>query len=211
MNGVVAGIPATLENGTIKVSKSNAQPSIETDFGLRVTYGSDWDIVVTLPSSYYGATCGLCGNFNEDADDDMTHLHGNQASSLMDWASSWKVNDQDPSCSDSCQGNCVACDDRQKELYGGEKYCGIITKAPGGPFGGCHPTLSPTSYFDDCVSNMCLNNGGNRVFCKMVEAYATACEEQDVTVDWKITHGCGPVPPDDQGNETLVDGIIIGK
>ncbi|KAJ7304150.1 hypothetical protein JRQ81_011679 [Phrynocephalus forsythii] len=206
MDGVVAIIPATLENGKIRISKSKDQPTIETDFGLQVTYGSNWDIVVTLPSSYYGTTCGLCGNFNEDADDDMTRLDGNQASSLMDWASSWKVNDQDPACSDSCQGSCVACDDSQKELYSGEMYCGIINRTSGGPFGDCHPTLSPISYFAGCVNNMCLNNGDKSVFCKMVEAYAMACEEHDVTVnDWKITSGCGPVQPDDQGNETLVD------
>ncbi|XP_061452966.1 IgGFc-binding protein-like [Rhineura floridana] len=208
LNDVAASIPATLEDGKIKVSKRNGQPIIETDFDLRVTYDLDQVIVVTLPSSYYGAICGLCGNFNGHADDDMTYLNGTVASSIVDWVNSWKVNDQDPVCSDSCQGNCLACDDRQKELFGSEKYCGIISQVSGGPFRACHHTLSPASYFSDCINGMCSNRGDKDALCKKVATYATACEEQGITVDeWKVTSGCGQALPDQWTNETFAEEI----
>ncbi|XP_042297218.1 IgGFc-binding protein-like isoform X2 [Sceloporus undulatus] len=206
LDDVVTSIPAALEDGKIKVTKSNDQPAVETDFGLQVTHGRDGAIVVTLPSSYFGATCGLCGNFNGDTNDDMTSLNDVPASSLVDWVSSWKVKDQDPACSDSCQGNCLACDDGQKELYGGEMYCGVISKFSGGSFGECRPAVSPNSYFNDCINRMCLTNGDSSELCQVMEAYAAACEEQGVAIaDWKIISGCGPVQLDHQRNETFIE------
>lgn len=103
MNGEAINIPAILEDGRIKASLQSGQPTIQTDFGLQVTSDSEGALIVTLPSSYYGTTCGLCGNFNEDSSDDMTYLNGTQASSVMDWTNSWKVNDHDLTCSDSCK------------------------------------------------------------------------------------------------------------
>lgn len=179
-----ASLPTIMEDGKVQISTRNSQPIIETEFGLRVTYDSDWAIIVTVPSSYYGVTCGLCGNFNEDPDDDMTDLDGTEASSIKDWASNWKVQDEDPACSDSCQG--------QKELYRTEKYCGIISKVSGGPLGTCHPTVSPVAYFNNCIHGMCVYRGDKDVLCQMVGAYATACEEQGITADgWRTLSGCG--------------------
>ncbi|XP_053123550.1 IgGFc-binding protein-like [Hemicordylus capensis] len=189
LNGVAGSLPEALEDGKIKVFKKSGQPTLKTDFGLQVTYGSDKTTVVTLPSSYYGATCGLCGNFNEDPDDDMMYLSGIQAASARDWARSWKVHDQDPACSD-------ACSEGQKELYSSEEYCGVISKASGGPFGACHLTVSPAGNFNDCVNGMCLNGGDKNGLCQMVGAYATACEEQGVAIDeWKMMLGCEQIQP----------------
>ncbi|KAF7242404.1 IgGFc-binding protein, partial [Varanus komodoensis] len=208
LNGMVARIPATLDNGKIKVSNRNGQPTIETDFGLTVSYDSEWTVVMVLPSSYYGVTCGLCGNFNGESNDDMTHPNGSQASSIMDWATSWKVNDQDPACSDACEGTCQACEDGKKELYGSEQYCGIISKAFKGPFGVCHPSVSPTSYFNDCVDGMCANSGDNQVLCRLVETYARACKEQGIAIDeWKEMSGCGQAQTEDRAQETSAEDI----
>ncbi|NXE85715.1 FCGBP protein, partial [Cochlearius cochlearius] len=54
--------------------------------------------MVAVPSSYFGATCGLCGNFNEDAEDEVTFSNGTRASGVEEWAESWR----DPSCQDDC-------------------------------------------------------------------------------------------------------------
>ncbi|XP_053254310.1 IgGFc-binding protein-like isoform X1 [Podarcis raffonei] len=208
VNGVAASIPATLEGGKIKVFENSGLPIIETDFSLRVMYDTDGVVVVTLPSSYYGATCGLCGNFNTEPHDDMTYLNGTFTSSVVDWARSWKVDDQDPACSDSCQGDCLACSDSQEELFGSKRYCGVISQVSGGPFGACHPTISPTSYFNDCVSGMCLKGGDKDVLCQIVETYATACKEEGIAIDeWKVTSGCGRAQPDQQANETYAEEI----
>ncbi|KAL8220198.1 UNVERIFIED_CONTAM: hypothetical protein K2H54_040423 [Gekko kuhli] len=208
VNGAVASLPAILKDGKIKMFENEGQPIIETDFGLRVMLDSDFTIVLTLRSSYYGATCGLCGNFNENRDDDMTYPNGTEASSVMDWAKSWKVPDQDPACLEACRGSCSACDEGQEEVYGHEKYCGVISKVSGGPFGACHSTVSPSEYFDDCVREMCLNRGDKDTLCRMVGAYATACQEQGITtVDWRPASDCEMVHPVHWTNETLIPAV----
>ncbi|NXJ13571.1 FCGBP protein, partial [Odontophorus gujanensis] len=50
--------------------------------------------MVAVPSSYFGSTCGLCGNFNEDGEDEMKRPDGTVAVDVADWAESWR----DPSC-----------------------------------------------------------------------------------------------------------------
>lgn len=59
-----------------------------------MTYDEDWAVMVAVPSSYFGATCGLCGNFNEDGEDEMKRPDGTAAADVTDWAESWR----DPSC-----------------------------------------------------------------------------------------------------------------
>ncbi|KAL8220193.1 UNVERIFIED_CONTAM: hypothetical protein K2H54_040330, partial [Gekko kuhli] len=205
VNGAVASLPATLQDGKIKISKNDGLPIIETDFGLQVMHDNNFTVVLTLPSSYYGATCGLCGNFNEGRDDDMAYPNGTQASSIMDWVSSWEV--PDPTCVEACQGPCSACDEGQEELYSHEKYCGVISRVSGGPFSACHPTVSPSEYFDKCVLEMCLNRGDNDTLREIVEAYAAACQEKGITtVDWKTLSYCGLVHPVLQMNEILIPG-----
>lgn len=54
--------------------------------------------MVAVPSSYFGASCGLCGNFNEDTDDEATVSNGIPGEGGEDWAESWR----DPSCQEDC-------------------------------------------------------------------------------------------------------------
>lgn len=87
-------------DGKIQISQNEGRVILQTDFGMQVTYDEDWAVMVAIPSSYFGATCGLCGNFNEDAEDEMKLADGTQAASMEDWAESWR----DPSCQDDCGG-----------------------------------------------------------------------------------------------------------
>lgn len=100
MNDQLTRLPATLKDGKIQISQNEGRVILQTDFGLQVTYDEDWAVMVAVPSSYFGATCGLCGNFNEDAEDEMKLADGTQAASVEDWAESWR----DPSCQDDCGG-----------------------------------------------------------------------------------------------------------
>ncbi|KAM7138221.1 IgGFc-binding protein-like isoform 5-T5 [Macrochelys suwanniensis] len=196
LNGVITSLPVTLSDGKIRVYQSGFSAVLLTDFGLRVAYNWDWHLVITLPSSYYGATCGLCGNFNQNPEDDMTSASGSRVSSIVGWAASWKVQDQDPFCWDSCQENCLTCDESTRELYGGDSHCGLISKAPGGPFRECHSRVNSSEFFNSCIYDVCLNRGATRILCQALEAYAATCRDHGVTVsDWRMPSGCAlPCP-----------------
>ncbi|CAM5175576.1 unnamed protein product [Eretmochelys imbricata] len=191
LNDKSVSLPVTLEAGKIKLSQSERRPTLKTDFGLQVGYDSDWAVIVTLASSYFGSTCGLCGNFNGDSDDEETLSNGTKASSVLAWVGSWRVEDSDPACRDSCQGKCPVCEESKRQLYGGDSHCGGISKAIGGPFRECHPRVNPDEFFHSCVYNVCLNEGDKSILCQALEAYADACREHAVTIyDWRTPSGC---------------------
>ncbi|XP_044847386.1 IgGFc-binding protein-like isoform X2 [Mauremys mutica] len=196
LNGVITSLPVTLSDGKIRVYQSGFRAILQTDFGLQVAYNWDWHLVITLPSSYYGATCGLCGNFNQNPEDDMTSASGTKVSSIVGWAASWKVQDQDPFCWDSCQENCLTCDESTRKLYGGDSHCGLISKAPGGPFRECHSRVNSSEFFDSCIYDVCVNRGAARILCQALEAYAASCRDHGATVyDWRMPSGCAlPCP-----------------
>uniref|UniRef100_A0A8C5F079 VWFD domain-containing protein n=1 Tax=Gopherus evgoodei TaxID=1825980 RepID=A0A8C5F079_9SAUR len=191
INDVTTSLPVTLEDGKIKLYQSGLNAILQTDFGLQVSYDWNWHLIITLPSSYYGAMCGLCGDFNQNSGDDMTSPNGTRVSSIVEWAKGWKVKDQDPFCWDVCKGKCPTCDESKKETYGGNEYCGLISKAPGGPFRECHPKVSPEDIFDSCIYDVCLNGGAKNILCQALEAYAAICKKQGITVyDWRTPSGC---------------------
>ncbi|KAJ7304151.1 hypothetical protein JRQ81_011680, partial [Phrynocephalus forsythii] len=191
VNGVLTSLPVTLEDGKIQLFQSGLTAVLETDFGLVVSY--DWTMMVeiTLPSSYYGATCGLCGNFNQNPEDDMRTLSGEKATSVVEWAGSWKVSDRDPFCWHFCEGNCPTCEGSKRQLFESEEFCGLITQLVEGPFQECHPKLNPDHFFDNCIYDVCLNGGAKNILCQALDAYATSCRKEGVVIpDWRAQSGC---------------------
>ncbi|CAI5781335.1 IgGFc-binding protein-like [Podarcis lilfordi] len=196
LNDNIVSLPLTLEYGKIKLYQSGTNAVLQTDFGLQVTYDWKWHLVITLPSSYYGTICGLCGNFNQNPADDMVFPNGTKAASIISWASSWKVKDRDPFCWDYCRGNCPTCDEGKRVLYGKEEYCGLISKTSGGPFRECHSIVNPDNFFDSCIYDVCLNGGAKNILCQALEAYAKTCRKEGATIyDWRTASGCAlPCP-----------------
>nr|XP_060640369.1 IgGFc-binding protein-like [Anolis sagrei ordinatus] len=196
LNGVVTNLPVTLEDGKIQLFRSGLTAVLQTNFGLMVSYDWTWTVEITLSSSYYGSTCGLCGNFNQNPDDDMLMPTGIMASSVVEWAASWNVPDRDPFCWHVCEGNCPTCEESKRQLFETEEFCGLISKSKGGPFQKCHTKLNPNSFFDSCIYDVCLNGGAKSILCQALEAYATNCRKEGVVIqDWRTQSGCAlPCP-----------------
>lgn len=74
-------LPIKLNNGQVNIFQKGLLVVIQTDFGLTMQY--DWNeyLTVTLPGSFAGSVCGLCGNFNNKKEDDLTTPSGSVASS----------------------------------------------------------------------------------------------------------------------------------
>ncbi|XP_051638754.1 IgGFc-binding protein-like isoform X1 [Manacus candei] len=98
VNNKSTDLPVTLEAGKIRIFQNEGRTILQTDFGLQVTYDEDQVIMVAVPSSYFGATCGLCGNFNEDTEDEAMVPNGIPGEGDEGWAESWR----DPSCQKDC-------------------------------------------------------------------------------------------------------------
>lgn len=163
---------------------------VETAAGMTVTF--DWrsTVRVTLPSSYQGSVCGLCGNYNGKAQDDLTMWNGQKASNGAKLGEGWQVA-LVPGCSSACEGpQCQACSKSQTKEYQDQKYCGIIADKTG-PFKDCHKHVDPAPYLEDCVYDACQYHGHRGTICEAVETYASVCQSQGVTIQsWRRDDFC---------------------
>ncbi|XP_074075051.1 IgGFc-binding protein [Macrotis lagotis] len=194
VNGVLTTLPVSMAEGRLLVSQGPGKAVLKTDFGLIVTYDWDWRVEVTLPSSYHGAVCGLCGNFDRNPNNDMVFPNGSLANSIPSWGGSWRVPEWDPFCWDECRGNCPVCEEDKKEQYGGPNFCGPLAPGTNGPFSACHAHIKPDDFFTGCVLDVCLGGGSQDILCQALASYAAACQAAGITIgDWRTQANC-PYP-----------------
>lgn len=189
INGEKSNLPVNLNSGAVQISQSGFFAVVETDFKLTVSF--DWNsvVMVTVPSTYMGAMCGLCGNFNGNSSDDLLLPDGQEAQSALEMGESWLVNEI-PGCLNGCTGNCPACNLTQKVLYETNPYCGLLND-PSGPFRDCMSVIDPTTFYQGCIYDLCLYQGMAGVQCKTLTAYTAACQAKGVTVyPWRTSSLC---------------------
>lgn len=185
-------LPVYLAGGRISVINGGSKAVLETNFGLQVTYNWKWRVHVTLPSSYYGAVCGLCGNMDKNPQNDQVFPNGTMAPSIPTWGGSWQVPGWDPLCWHECQGSCPTCPEDRVEEYEGPGFCGPLAPGTGSPFTSCHAHVPPESFFKGCVLDVCLGGGSKDILCQALAAYAAACQAAGIKIeDWRTQAGCG--------------------
>ncbi|XP_076833291.1 IgGFc-binding protein [Brachyhypopomus gauderio] len=187
---VLLNLPLLLNNGHISVFRSGWSAVVQTSFGLSVSF--DWDSTasVSLPSTYMGAVCGLCGNYNGRPQDDLSLNRTNSSSSPATFGASCQVAGG-PDCVSSCADGCIACNSSQQTYYESGEFCGVLVD-PSGPFRECHAVLDPEGFFEGCVYDVCKYHGRRDVPCQAVGAYMSACQDLGVAVySWRTAQFCG--------------------
>ncbi|XP_069856968.1 IgGFc-binding protein-like [Dipodomys merriami] len=183
-------LPASLNQGRLRVYQSGTRGVVELDFGLVVTYNWDCQLTLSLPQRFQGQVCGLCGNYNGDPADDFLTPDETQAPDPVEFANSWKLDDGDYLCDDGCQGSCPACTTGQAQHYQGDRLCGMLT-LPSGPFATCHEALDPRPFLENCVYDLCVTGGERLSLCRGLSAYAQACVEMGISVgNWRPQADC---------------------
>nr|XP_046274005.1 IgGFc-binding protein-like [Scatophagus argus] len=189
INGVLRHLPQSLFNGAVKVSQEGANDVIITDFGLRVTYDLVYHVTVTVPGNYRGRTCGLCGNFNNNTADEFQLPNGTMTKDFQTFGAAWKVPVPGVVCEDGCSGDlCPKCNVTEEAMF--EEECTIITN-PEGPFAACHNIIDPTSYFRDCVYDVCMAKGDQSMLCHSIAAYMLDCQDFGAKIQtWRSPSFC---------------------
>lgn len=183
-------LPVQLQLGAVRVYQSGVAVALETDFGLLVTYDGQHYASISLPSSYFNNTCGLCGNYNDDPADDPVLPDGSLAESVVELGGSWRAEDTDWRCTDGCAQNCSVCDPLTEAFYFRSDYCGLINKTDG-PFRDCRAVVDPTAFVYSCVYDMCSNRDNITTLCQAIQAYALACQALGVTIrPWRSRTFC---------------------
>ena len=78
VDGVKANLPVKL--GDIRIFRAGRQIRVKTRTGVTVYWNGRHFMKSRLHMDYAGETCGLCGNFNSDPNDDLLTPEGNLVS-----------------------------------------------------------------------------------------------------------------------------------
>ncbi|XP_029944228.1 zonadhesin, like [Salarias fasciatus] len=186
VNGTVVVPPVTFTSG-VQIYLSGKFVVLETSFGLRVRFDGDHHADVSVPSSYSGLLCGLCGNFNGDSKDDNLKPDNTPAANTNELGESWQVPDPRPDCTHG--GEEEDCDDKVEEEAQKPTSCGMITD-PSGVFQPCHAVVPPEPYFGNCVYDMCATGGETVALCQAIQSYADLCAAAGVHIAWRNTTFC---------------------
>ncbi|KAF5909185.1 IgGFc-binding protein, partial [Clarias magur] len=195
VDGVLTTIPLSLNNGEVIVQQEGYKNVIITNFGLKVAYDMIYHVTISVPSTYLGKTCGMCGNYNGNKNDELLLPDGKETKDLSTFGAAWKVAVPGVVCNDGCSGDsCPKCSEEKKRIF--EKDCSIITD-PNGPFAACHHVINPQSYFQDCVYDVCTSDGDAHMLCHSVTAYMIDCQDFKVPVKpWRSPTFCPLKCPD---------------
>uniref|UniRef100_G3Q5M1 VWFD domain-containing protein n=1 Tax=Gasterosteus aculeatus aculeatus TaxID=481459 RepID=G3Q5M1_GASAC len=148
-----------------------------------------WDkhtwITVELAVSWKNRVCGLCGNFDYNEMNDLI-IRSSSVFGRLAFCNSWKVHTH-------------SCSDVTTEIYAGQRNsyctawaqqrCSVIS---GETFSECHLKVDPDPYYVACVQESCSCELDVQFlgFCTAVAAYAQACSEQHVCVNWRTPDLC---------------------
>ncbi|CAM9857307.1 unnamed protein product [Lampetra planeri] len=186
VNEELTSLPFTLLNGRIRASQSGSSVAISTDFGLTVTYDADHYATVTVPGAFKGRLCGVCGNYNDNEQDEFTMPNGTVTTSVTEFGNSWV---QEAGC-DQVILPPPACTEAMLSTYRGDSFCGLISN-PNGPFAVCGTILSAFNFLESCVFDMCATGGDRDVLCQSLSAFASACQAHRATIQaWRQQINC---------------------
>ncbi|XP_078061429.1 IgGFc-binding protein-like [Mustelus asterias] len=189
VNGVLTSLPCYLDTDRITVYRSGWTGVVQTDFGLKVTFDWRTHVTVTLPSSYAGAVCGLCGSYNGHRDGDLRLPDGRVTRDAEAFGKSWKVADV-PGCVTGCGKQCPVCPKDHEGKFSGDDYCGKIPSASG-PFRDCLKVVDPAPFFHDCIYDVCHYRGLRKALCEALSLYTAACQEAGAKVyAWRTNNFC---------------------
>ncbi|KAM4723113.1 mucin-2-like [Rhinophrynus dorsalis] len=158
---------------------------IEASNGILLIWDRKTSIIIKLPPKFKSKVCGLCGNFDDDSNNDFTTRQMLQVTSITEYGNSWKVN---PACPDSVPEihPCKMASHREAWAM---KQCSLIKSDV---FKVCHSKVDPAPFYEACVNDACsCDTGGDcECFCTVVAVYAQKCNQADVCVHWRTPDIC---------------------
>uniref|UniRef100_A0A4W5K2T8 Kielin cysteine rich BMP regulator n=1 Tax=Hucho hucho TaxID=62062 RepID=A0A4W5K2T8_9TELE len=171
---------------------------LNTNIGLKVLWSGRSHLEVSIPGSYKGHTCGLCGNFNNYPQDDLRTPAGKVSQSEADFGNSWKVSSGNSSL--SCQPGedidpCKAAGYQARKSANAR--CRVLKSAV---FQACHHLVAPEPWYAACVYDLCAcGANADECLCDALEAYAAQCREAGARLSWRSSSLCAVGCPVERG------------
>lgn len=59
------------------------------DLGVRISFADNHKVRVEVPDKYFNKMCGICGNYNDEEDDDKFIAYTNEPGDYFEIGNSW--------------------------------------------------------------------------------------------------------------------------
>ncbi|XP_023364376.1 mucin-6 [Otolemur garnettii] len=174
--------------------------SIPGRYSLTLIWNKHMTIFIKIDRASQDPLCGLCGNYNGNMKDDFETRSKYVAANELEFVNSWK---ESPLCGD-VSFLAEPCSLNAFRRSWAERKCSIINSQT---FAACHSKVYHLPYYEACVRDACgCDTGGDcECLCDTVAAYAKACLDKGVCVDWRTPAFC-PIYCDFYNTHTQVGG-----
>ncbi|XP_032379314.1 otogelin-like protein isoform X1 [Etheostoma spectabile] len=155
---------------------------VKSVFGFSLAWDGGSGVYLKMSEEHQGAPCGLCGNFNHLAGDDLTTSRGIRTDEPVLFANSWAVDLPHeracPSVDLDFNGPCHSESDMDDAI---EKCSALLFF----PFLSCHENIDPNPFVASCVSDLCVSDD-EETFCRALVEYTRACSHVGYPVrEWR--------------------------
>ena len=176
------GDEVILRSGEIEVVRVGGHPHvILSTSGVRVSWDGLYRVAVTVSTSWRGRLCGLCGDYNDDPNDDFQAPNGMLESTSNGFGLSWVTNNTQSSCGGLLDPEqCPA-----EVLVDAQTRCSELQESV---FASCHSQVNPAPFISDCIFDYCYCNevDRNECYCNSLATYATVCADRGVILlNWR--------------------------
>ncbi|EFN85665.1 Hemocytin [Harpegnathos saltator] len=141
---------------------------------------------VRLDPEWKGRTMGLCGDYNDNAEDDFkTPSGGISEASVNLFGDSWKKDTFCPEPKDVPD----ACEQHPGRKLWSLRRCSVLKSSVFSP---CHSEVEVEPYVRNCIFDTCsCDSGGDcECLCTALAAYAYECNVKGVPVKWRTQELC---------------------
>ncbi|XP_028304412.1 LOW QUALITY PROTEIN: mucin-2-like [Gouania willdenowi] len=170
---------------TYKIRRVGLYLVLESNIGVGVIWDRKTTVRIVLEPQHSGEVCGLCGNFDGDAQNDFMTQNNIVVNNALEFGNSWKLSSTCPDVTEYEN----PCDASPNRHHWAKQMCKIIT---GPTFKDCQRKVDPQPFYENCVKDSCACDSGGDCdcFCTAVAAYAQACNEARVCVAWRTPEIC---------------------
>ena len=159
----------------------------QSSFGLTIFWDKGTRIYIRLSTRHAGQMCGLCGNYDAIASNDLMTPDGVLVGGTIVFGNSWKTEFDCPDVNHIVADFCV---EHPTRTEWATHECSIIMDPE--IFGHCHAAVNPIYYFEICKSDTCAcESGGDcECLCSAVAAYAHQCGQAGQPINWRRPDFC---------------------
>ena len=167
----------------VKVLRTGGHPYVLLTIGfpLAISWDGSSRIEVSVSKNWQGQLCGLCGNYNNDASDDLMLPDGSLITSVNEFGTSWLHGNTTPTCGiPQPPPPCPA-----SVLTAAQSRCNELMNSV---FNVCNSAVDPTYFINSCISDYCLCGEEERedCYCNSLSTYAAACAFNGVFINnWR--------------------------